>query len=91
MEKIDANKFPVYSGDFQAIPASFQVGGRGEPVQTKKGPADTFVLVREDGLVVRLFADQLRQEGDKLLVSASALQKQIARAETFKQTPQKVG
>jgi len=83
MEKIDVTKeFRKAEGDFIPIPGSFTVDGW-DTVQTKKGAAQTVRFQREDGLSITLFADQLRKEGDKFLVSVAHFNSQLARAEEW--------
>ena len=83
MEKIDVEKlFQPAKGDFIAVPGSFTVDGW-DTIQGKKGPAKIVRLRREDGLNLTLFADQLRVEGEKLLVSGAHFQSQLARAEQW--------
>jgi len=94
MEKVDVKKrFPEWKGDFQPITEDFAIGGWGL-AQTKKGAIEIVTLVRtRDNLAVTVFADQLRLDGDKLLVSKQHFDKQLARAATWAQgAPQtKVG
>ena len=83
MEKIDVEKkFPQAKGDFIPVPKSFLVDGW-EAIPGKKGTVKIVRFRREDGLNVSLFADQLRQEGEVLLVSAAHLAKQLERAEQW--------
>ena len=94
MEKVDLKKrFAEYKGDFFPIGEDFTIGGW-SLIETKKGAMEALTLVRiKDGLVVAVFADQLRQDGDKLLVSKAHLLKQIARQEEWARgvSPKKLG
>lgn len=88
MEKLDVEKaFPQSKGDFIPVPGSFTVEGwdsvvmeRGTP---KERTAKVVRFLREDGVAVVLFADQLRREGEKLLVSKAHFDKQVARADEW--------
>jgi len=94
MEKVDLKKrFPQYMGDFFPLSEDYTIGGW-TLVQTKKGAIEALTLVRiKDSLIFTVFADQLRQDGDKLLVSKAHLLKQIARQEEWARgvSPKKVG
>lgn len=85
LEKLDVRKSLQESrGDFIPIPDRVRLlGWRSQA--TKKGPADVVEFQLEDGLVVAVFADQLRKDGDKLLVSKANFEAQIVRAKKWAQ------
>lgn len=88
MEKIDlAKEFKAYEGDFIPLPASYSVlGFKNMAWKDKKGQqtlSPVLLVKREDGLEVTLFSDQLRKEGQALLVSASHLKAQMERQEQW--------
>jgi len=64
------------------LPASFKAEGWGT-LETGNGAAKVVRFRREDGLLLTLFADQLRQEGGKLFVMADHFAKQLERAELW--------
>lgn len=88
MEEINAEKmFKKYEGDFIPLPSTFQIVGFKSLVYKKNGAEKIAIVViakREDGEEITLFADQLRKEGDSLLVSNAHLQAQIKRQEAWK-------
>lgn len=88
MEKIDITTFPKYEGDFIKLPSTFRVlGFKSIAYKDKKNnPITAAVLVckREDGEEITLFSDQLRKEGDALLVSEAHLKQQVARQEAYR-------
>lgn len=83
MEKLDTSKYPESKGDFIFLPEWYGIDGW-KNIATKKGEVRGLVLVRTfaDGGkgYITLFADQLRQEGGKLLVSEGHYRKQLERA-----------
>jgi hypothetical protein len=90
MEKINVEQeFKKYDGDFIPLPSTFRILGFKSLAYKKNGTekiATVVIAKREDGEEITLFADQLRKEGDVLLVSSAHLQAQIARQEAYKAT-----
>jgi len=88
MNKLDLSKIPDAKADFIDLPSWWALDGK-KTFTPKKGrsagvPTDVLIFRKQDGDEIALFADQLRQEGNKLLVSERHYKAQLERAAAWK-------